>query len=594
MTFAAPWALVGLLAAAVPILLHLVQRREPRERAFPAVQYLEDATRDHRRRLQLRHWLLLACRTLLIVALVVAAAGPTARRAVPLGRHAPTALVLVVDNSASSAAVRDGQPVLDALRRTAVEVLDRASPADRLWLLLADGIARPGTAAELRSRLEQVVPTIGRLDLAAAVRRGADLVRGSGRPGEVVLVTDAQRSAIGPVTSAVPTVVLRPESEAPANRSLARLDPGPQPWGPEGGRVEVAVAASDTAAVAVSVGLEGRPARDILVTPGVSTSERLPSPPTGWRVVEATLPPDEMRLDDRRSVALRIAPPAAVAWDAEDRFLDVALQVLVDAGRVTRGSGVRIGVVGPGPSIVLPPEDPALLGAVNRALAARGAAWRFGATSVAPVTSDSGPLMPEPVRVFRRVALEAVGPDADTLVSAAGAPWIGRSGNLVLVGSRFDPAWTELPVRAAFVPLLDALATRAVRGEPAVPVVDAGTAFPLPARVTAVAGTAGRVAAEGGAPWVPGTPGVYWLLAGSDTVGAVSAAIDPRESDLARADDGEIGAAWPGAVIAALDGGASRTFAAGGRGDLRPLLLVLALGFLVGEGLLAGRRVRSG
>ena len=99
MTFVAPWALIGLLAAAIPILLHLVQRREPPERAFPAVQYLQDATREHRRRLRFRHWLLLACRTLLIIALVLAAAGPLLRRTVPLGRHAPTAMVLVLDNS---------------------------------------------------------------------------------------------------------------------------------------------------------------------------------------------------------------------------------------------------------------------------------------------------------------------------------------------------------------------------------------------------------------------------------------------------------------------------------------------------------------
>src|SRR5690606_38831988 len=155
------WVLLGLVAAAIPVLLHLVQRRDPPERLFPAVRYLEDATREHKRRVRLRNLLLLLCRTTLVVALVLAAAGPLARRAVPLGRHAPSAVVVVLDNSASSGAVIDGAPVLDALVGEAREVIGRATPADRLWLLLADGVMRPGTARELLSRLDHLQPLPG-------------------------------------------------------------------------------------------------------------------------------------------------------------------------------------------------------------------------------------------------------------------------------------------------------------------------------------------------------------------------------------------------------------------------------------------------
>ena len=226
MSFAAPWALVGLLAATVPILLHLVQRREPPERAFPAVRYLEDATRDHRRRLRLRHWLLLALRTLLIVALVLAAAGPLVRAAIPLGEHPPTAAVVVLDNSASSSTVVDGEPVLEALRRATDAVLARATPADRLWLVLADGVARPGDAADLRARVAAVQPSGARLDLGIAVRRGKELVEASDLRGTVILVTDAQRSAVAPVADPGAVVVVRPTGAAPGNRAIAALDPG--------------------------------------------------------------------------------------------------------------------------------------------------------------------------------------------------------------------------------------------------------------------------------------------------------------------------------------------------------------------------------
>jgi len=144
MTFLHPWMLAGLLAAGVPLLLHLVQRREPPTIVFPAVRYLLDATREHQRRLRIRHWLLLLLRTLFIVALVLAAAGPTVRRSGVTG-HAPSALVLVVDNSLSSAAIVGGTPRIEQLLRAADGVLARATPGDALWLILADGARRSAT-----------------------------------------------------------------------------------------------------------------------------------------------------------------------------------------------------------------------------------------------------------------------------------------------------------------------------------------------------------------------------------------------------------------------------------------------------------------
>ena len=144
--FLHPWVLAGLAAAAIPILLHLLARREPPTVVFPAVRYLVTTTREHQRRLKLQNWLLLLLRTLLIATVVLAAAAPT----MPLSGvpgHAPSALVLIVDNSPSSGAVVGGAPQLRQLVATARQVLDRATPEDALWLVTADGI--PGAAIGL-------------------------------------------------------------------------------------------------------------------------------------------------------------------------------------------------------------------------------------------------------------------------------------------------------------------------------------------------------------------------------------------------------------------------------------------------------------
>ena len=166
--FLHPWLLAGLAAAGIPVLLHLLERQQPPTVVFPAVRYLVAATEAHQRRLRLQNWLLLLLRTLLVVLLVLAAAGPTVRGGNVAG-HAPSALVLIVDNSASSGAVLNGTPRLAELRDAARRVLARATPDDALWLITADGAPRRGDPAALGALVDRLVPSPRRLDLGRAL-----------------------------------------------------------------------------------------------------------------------------------------------------------------------------------------------------------------------------------------------------------------------------------------------------------------------------------------------------------------------------------------------------------------------------------------
>ncbi|HEY8062466.1 MAG TPA: BatA domain-containing protein [Gemmatimonadales bacterium] len=591
-SFSLPWALVGLVAAALPLLLHLVQKHEVPEVVFPAVRYLEDATRDQQRRLKFRHWLLLIVRTLLIVALVFAAAGATMRRS-SFGPHAPGALVLVIDNSAGSGAVIDGEPLLDALVRAAGRVLDHATVRDRVWLIAADGVARAGAPADLRRDLASLRPDPVRLDLGRAVGAGRDLIRGSKRPGEVVVVSSLQRSALSAARGEGDVLVVRPGGAPPANRGITMLTAGLQPWSPAGGRVTIAIVSTDTAPVPVTLSVGTRPLRDVLVTPGAPSVQRIGPQPPGWLVVTATLPPDEFRVDDSRSIAVRVAPPVAVQWDSSDRYLDAAARVLANDGRIRSGGGIRIGTLGLGPSVVMPPEDPAHVGALNRSLAARGISWHFGTAVTAAEQLDSGAIMPANVAVSRRYTLEHDGA-GDVLATVGGAPWLVRAGDVLLLGSRLDPSWTALPLSASFVPFLDAMLTSAAPGTAISREIIAGEAIRLPDRVTAVVHDRVVVPAAGGSAWTPRTTGVFHLLAGVDTLGAMSVRVDPRESDLSRATDRDVRALWQGATVAGLTDGPGLAFATAGRGDLRGALLALALVCALIETVLVGRVVTRG
>jgi len=173
--FLHPWVLAGLAAAAIPILLHLLARREPPTVVFPAVRYLVTTTQEHHRRLKLQNWLLLFLRTLLVATLVMAAAGPTVPMSGVPG-HSPSALVLIIDNSPSSGAMTGGSPQLGQLVAAGRRVLARATPEDALWLITADGIPRRGDRVALSELLGDLAVSPRRLELGAAITLAGEIL----------------------------------------------------------------------------------------------------------------------------------------------------------------------------------------------------------------------------------------------------------------------------------------------------------------------------------------------------------------------------------------------------------------------------------
>ncbi|HLB81732.1 MAG TPA: BatA domain-containing protein, partial [Gemmatimonadales bacterium] len=337
--FLHPLALLGLAAAAIPALLHLLERRIPPEAEFPPLRYLSEAERQSARRLKLRHLLLLLLRTALIALIALAAARPLVPAPAPMGRagvHPRTALVVILDNSVSSGVVVDGRPLLDRLRAAARSSLAAAAASDRLWLVLADGIARAGTREALLATVDSAGVSTRRLDLTAAVRDAARLVNAEPLEArEVHVMSDLQRTALGPgragVTRGIRVLVLAAGSRVPANRGVgsARVS--------DGAVAASVVGTSGAGAVAVTLRVRGREVGRALAAPGSAVSITLPRVAPGWWVGEATLDPDELRADDRRVFAWRVAPPArATASSGAGPFVAAALAVLEQGQRVRR------------------------------------------------------------------------------------------------------------------------------------------------------------------------------------------------------------------------------------------------------------------
>ena len=106
MNFLQPLFLAGLLAAALPLLVHLFNRRKAVRRPFPAMAYLLESNKRTARSVKVRQWVLMALRVLAIAMLALALSKPffLSEQGVTAGERMPTAVVVVVDTSASMGA----------------------------------------------------------------------------------------------------------------------------------------------------------------------------------------------------------------------------------------------------------------------------------------------------------------------------------------------------------------------------------------------------------------------------------------------------------------------------------------------------------
>src|SRR5690625_82867 len=104
MQFLQPSMLLGLLAAAVPIILHLMNRQRAQRIRFPMLTMLSLSQEERRASLKLKRWLLLAARIGILLLIPLAMAQPYsecgASSAAQQDRY-PAAVVVIVDVSAS-------------------------------------------------------------------------------------------------------------------------------------------------------------------------------------------------------------------------------------------------------------------------------------------------------------------------------------------------------------------------------------------------------------------------------------------------------------------------------------------------------------
>ncbi|MBK6688084.1 MAG: BatA domain-containing protein [Deltaproteobacteria bacterium] len=222
MSFANPLLLLGLLAAAVPVIIHLIHKRKPRQQPFPAIELLLRSVERVERRWRLRRLLLLASRVALLAALALAAAGPLLGKdrtlvGTSLG---PQRLAIVVDASLSMRARYGDTSAFERAIVAARNLVDRLGPEDQATLIVAR--ARPEALVErptadrnrLLEVLENLEPSYEAADLGPAVTLAA----------ESLAPIDSAQPEAAPAPPVAAKVVVLSDLQQPAIQSPAILE----------------------------------------------------------------------------------------------------------------------------------------------------------------------------------------------------------------------------------------------------------------------------------------------------------------------------------------------------------------------------------
>ena len=206
MTFLNPLVLFGLFAAAIPILLHLLNLRKLRTIEFSTLAFLKELEKTRIRRLKLRQILLLILRTLLILLIVLAFARPTLKGSLigNLGSHAKTTAVFLIDDSYSMTVSDEHGELLTQAKDAAKSVLHLFKDGDEVFLVPLSSINGASVDASssrdfglLKKNIDEIRPAAKRRSLEEGLRIAARLLSGAQNYNkEVYVFSDLQQGVL--------------------------------------------------------------------------------------------------------------------------------------------------------------------------------------------------------------------------------------------------------------------------------------------------------------------------------------------------------------------------------------------------------------
>ncbi|MBW7995945.1 MAG: hypothetical protein FVQ81_05100 [Candidatus Glassbacteria bacterium] len=357
LSFLNPLALFGLIAAALPLVIHLLSRWRTRTLDFSSLLLLRKVQSRSVRRLRARQWLLLLLRTLIIILLVLVPARPAVRGLFGTGPedHLPVEVVIITDNTASTRYVAGRGMIFNLLHAKIDRLVGWLGPADRYMLLEAsfeshlDSRDWISPDPDKLKAEENLLPGFGSVALAPVIESAGRMFSADRDryEREIYLFTDRQRGFLGADSLVIDTAagirlyLVDIHETGPRNTAVKSVGlPGElvRPGAP----LEVTVGLTRFGGDSVMqvfprIYLDGR-----LVGQGEATLEpdqeafsvvEIPPLEPGYHELAAELDADPLAADNRRSIVLMVPEvPRVVLVErglpAGPDFLGAALQVL--------------------------------------------------------------------------------------------------------------------------------------------------------------------------------------------------------------------------------------------------------------------------
>jgi hypothetical protein len=340
-TFLSSSMLWALLALAVPLVIHLWQKRRVVEVPFSTLRFLKVVAARTSRSAKVEHLLLLLLRSGIVALVALAAARPVASQlsAQFFGGQVARAVVLVVDQSFSMGYEVNGVTRLQAALEQARAIIDDLRPGDSVAVLGATDRAKPIIPeltvdhAVARRALEGIGVTEGRSDFGPVLLEARKtLSRNAAGERQIFVLTDPQaqgwmfdvkgvRDAEW-TASGVKLIVVRTDDTAAPNSSLLGLQ-FDSPYASAGGAMRGMASVANFSAVPVQELFELKAGGERLVQRAVDVPAgsrldvpfefQIPATVTGkWLPLAASLSGDRLAPDDRRYAVLQLTQPPRI------------------------------------------------------------------------------------------------------------------------------------------------------------------------------------------------------------------------------------------------------------------------------------------
>lgn len=345
------WSLAGLLA--VPLVIHLLNKRFPQRFLFSSVEHLKKSAAERSRIYKWRHRLLTLVRTLFLLLLLLVFLKPVLDRygASTDKKQTGRQVLLIIDRSLSMEYQQAG---LTSRQRAVIEagkILGTLGDNDEVNVI---AVAHTPTVCfstfgrnlgEAKQFLNKLSPGVTRADFTLANAAAARLIAGVKGRVEVYYVSDFQRRNwalvdFAPLADRAKLFFVDVGAVSPENRAILGAELGQsQVLAGDTVPIEVTIANFSAAplddVVTVRVDQRHQVQQPVSAGPWSSVRVTIPVPTTspGLHLCEITLPPDNLAADNRWVLVLPVLEKEEIVTLSADgdatkdpiRFLHAAL-----------------------------------------------------------------------------------------------------------------------------------------------------------------------------------------------------------------------------------------------------------------------------